>query len=306
MKILVASDGSKNADEALKSLKNSGLADLEVEALVVSVEESWMPEPPPSSYELVGLASAPKVSRDLSLESDDFETGASCQAAKKAARWLRETFPKWKVRAESLYGLAAQEVIKRAKEWKPDLIVVGALGHSAIHRLVLGSVSQSVVRQNLCSVHIGRLTDSGRLNERILIGFDGSAGAEAAVQKIAERKWSPSSEVRLMFVDESGTAETAGLLSDEEVIKYDENGNLAALRLKLTESVKLLESKGLIVSTVFKTGKPAESLIAEAEAWDADSIFVGARGLNLLKRMLLGSISSAVAAQAHCSVEIVH
>ena len=38
----------------------------------------------------------------------------------------------------------------------------------------------------------------------------------------------------------------------------------------------------------------------------ADCIFVGARGVRGLKRLLLGSVSSAVAMNAHCSVEIVH
>jgi nucleotide-binding universal stress UspA family protein len=46
-------------------------------------------------------------------------------------------------------------------------------------------------------------------------------------------------------------------------------------------------------------------LIAEAESWGADCIFVGARGMGRIGRFLLGSVSSAVAARAHCSVEVV-
>jgi nucleotide-binding universal stress UspA family protein len=46
-------------------------------------------------------------------------------------------------------------------------------------------------------------------------------------------------------------------------------------------------------------------LIAEAESWGADCIFVGARGMDRIDRFLLGSVSSALAARAHCSVEIV-
>ena len=45
-------------------------------------------------------------------------------------------------------------------------------------------------------------------------------------------------------------------------------------------------------------------LIAEAESWGADRIFVGARGMGGIDRFLLGSVSSAVAARAHCSVEV--
>ena len=37
----------------------------------------------------------------------------------------------------------------------------------------------------------------------------------------------------------------------------------------------------------------------------ADGLFVGARGLSRVERFLLGSVSNAVAARAHCSVEVV-
>jgi nucleotide-binding universal stress UspA family protein len=54
-----------------------------------------------------------------------------------------------------------------------------------------------------------------------------------------------------------------------------------------------------------KDGEPKSLLIAEAESWGADCIFVGARGLGRVERFMLGSVSTAVAARAHCSVEVV-
>jgi nucleotide-binding universal stress UspA family protein len=50
---------------------------------------------------------------------------------------------------------------------------------------------------------------------------------------------------------------------------------------------------------------PKYILIKEAKRWGADSIFVGARGLSNFERLLLGSVSTAVATRAHCSVEVV-
>jgi nucleotide-binding universal stress UspA family protein len=66
-----------------------------------------------------------------------------------------------------------------------------------------------------------------------------------------------------------------------------------------------LRAPGLIVSADLVEGDPKHSLLREAEVWGADSIFVGARGHSLFERLLLGSVSSAIAARAHCSVEIV-
>jgi nucleotide-binding universal stress UspA family protein len=50
-------------------------------------------------------------------------------------------------------------------------------------------------------------------------------------------------------------------------------------------------------------GDPREEIVRAAEA--ADLVVVGARGLTVLKRMWLGSVSSAVARHVHCPVLVV-
>jgi nucleotide-binding universal stress UspA family protein len=66
-----------------------------------------------------------------------------------------------------------------------------------------------------------------------------------------------------------------------------------------------LREAGLQVASVIQEEDPKFFLIREAERWKADSIFVGSRGLNRFERLFLGSISTAVVARAHCSVEVV-
>ncbi|WNY23299.1 Putative universal stress protein [Methanimicrococcus hongohii] len=46
----------------------------------------------------------------------------------------------------NLSGAAAQEIVQYANQVNADLIVVGATGKKAIERLILGSVSEKVVR----------------------------------------------------------------------------------------------------------------------------------------------------------------
>ena len=72
-----------------------------------------------------------------------------------------------------------------------------------------------------------------------------------------------------------------------------------------TESAKSLRDAGLIVSEMVVSGDPREVIIAEADRWNADSIFVGARGLGRMERLLLGSVSTYVVNHAHCTVEVV-
>ena len=66
-----------------------------------------------------------------------------------------------------------------------------------------------------------------------------------------------------------------------------------------------LSAAGLNASGKIILDDPGHGLIEEAETWEADCVFVGARGLNALERLLLGSVSSKVAGHAPCSVEVV-
>ena len=66
-----------------------------------------------------------------------------------------------------------------------------------------------------------------------------------------------------------------------------------------------LRAAGFQAATIIKAEEPKRLLLDEAEHWKPDCIFIGARGLGRLERLRLGSVSSAIAARAHCSVEVV-
>jgi nucleotide-binding universal stress UspA family protein len=71
------------------------------------------------------------------------------------------------------------------------------------------------------------------------------------------------------------------------------------------EAVDILSKSGLRATGQVPAGVPDEVLVAEADKSGADCLFVGARGLNALERLMLGSVSTAVALHATCSVEII-
>ena len=76
------------------------------------------------------------------------------------------------------------------------------------------------------------------------------------------------------------------------------------------EAVKQLRSeldgKSVTVSSAVLTGNPKQAIVRHAEEFGADCIFTGATGFsNPIERFLVGSVSAAVAARAHCSVEVV-
>jgi nucleotide-binding universal stress UspA family protein len=71
------------------------------------------------------------------------------------------------------------------------------------------------------------------------------------------------------------------------------------------DAAAALRTVGVRASPQVLEGDPAEMLLAEADRWGADCIFLGARGLGRLERLFMGSVSSAVAARSECSVEVV-
>jgi nucleotide-binding universal stress UspA family protein len=310
MKILVGYDGSPWAEAALDDLQRAGLPPV-AEALVMSVTEIWLPPSPPSSYEILEQARAVQAPADMThvyAKGSLVFQEAESLAARAAAR-LRANFPAWEITAEASVGSPAWELVKKADAWKPSLIVVGSHGLSALGRLVLGSVSQRVLTEARCSVRVAR----GRVEEpdtpvRIVVGVDGSPGSTAAVREIASRLWPVKSEVRLIAVNDPLTPTLIGNLIPPVagIIEESNQADREWLKKILANSSQRLRQAELKVSTEIREGNPKRALAEAAEGWGADCIFVGSVGFsNRFERFVLGSVSAAVAACAHCSVEVV-
>lgn len=310
MRVLIAYDGSKCADSALDDLTHAGLP-VKGEALVMSVAEVWLPPPPPSSYEIVEMATTSKGPLSLErkyLAGSQAVKDADVMAAKAAAR-LQANFPNWKVKHESVWGSPNWELFAKAEEWKADLIVAGSHGRSALGRLFLGSISQWLLNEARCSVRVAR----GKLDEpdfpvRLLLALDRSRSAEKALEQIAARNWPPKSEVRVITVDQPLELTYVGDAVRplrHSVASFNKKEHQKSQRF-VDAAAKRLRAAGLRAMADVFDGDPKKVLVKVAEEWRADCIFLGATGLsNRFERFLLGSTAGAVAARAHCSVEVV-
>jgi len=310
MKILIGYDGSDCAEAAFDDLQKAGLPPV-AEALVMSVTEVWLPAPPPSSYEVLAHADSVHIPADIPrVYYQDSPAGREAkQLAERGAARLRATFPGWEVKAEAAIGSATKELIRKADEWQPHLIVVGSHGRSMLGRLVLGSVSQGVLTYARSSVRVARgRSDEPNTPVRLIIGADGSPPSVTAVREVALRSWPPMSEVRVIAVNDPLTPTLVGRLIPPvgRMVEESNQADREWLRKVLDNAAEDLASSGLKVSTETSEGDPKHELIETAETWGADCIFVGALGFtHSLERLALGSVSASVAARAHCSVEVV-
>ena len=307
MKVLIGYDGSECADAALKDLQRAGLG-TDVEALVMTVADVFVPPPINEEVDNVfplyvpdGIRRAHERARHKVEEATDL--------AKQISAQIRSSFPAWQVSSAVEADSPAWALIKKADGWRPDLIVVGARGHSVFGgRLILGSISQRVLYEARCSVRIARASvNNADKPVRLLIGGDNSADSNAAVEAVCQRNWPKGSEAALLTVVDT-VMPLAPNPAEPSVMKWIEvadESNWDEVRKIFEPAAQRIRSAGLHAEVLIRRGNPADEMLDEAHTWGADCIFVGARGTRGIDRLLLGSVSSAVSARAHCSVEVV-
>jgi nucleotide-binding universal stress UspA family protein len=144
---------------------------------------------------------------------------------------------------------------------------------------------------------------------KILLATDGSACSECAVEEVARRPWPADTQVRVVSVVEPPAplvAEPymglAGYFEEAERVSREQARTASDEAAAL---VRAGQNDGAQVSAEVLTGSPKRVIVEESERWGADLIVVGSHGYKSWERMLLGSVSQAVAAHARCSVEIV-
>jgi nucleotide-binding universal stress UspA family protein len=202
-------------------------------------------------------------------------------------------------------------VVDRAKETGADLVVVGSHDPKGVQRFLLGSVAKAIVRLAPCSVLVARAVAPEGQPRKILLATDGSESSDLAARSVAARPWPTGSEIRLFSAVEIALSmfqsaieppflnnETMELLR-EEAMKRAQNALASAGRILGDAGLKTSESISVLVES------PKRTILDEAKEWGADLIVVGSHGRRGINRVLMGSVSEAVATHAHCSVEVI-
>jgi len=308
MRVLIGYDGSDCSEESFHDLQLAGLPD-DVEVLVLTVANVWLP---PTLAEGVDPAVkiTPVAVERARAEASKRVDEATATAAQGASR-LQSLFPAWQVSSEAVADSPGWAIIKRAAEWKADLVVVGATGHAGlnrIQRLTLGSTSQKIVIESPCSVRVARRREREATQPiRLVIGLDGSADSDLAVRSVAERRWPAGTEVMLLTAIDDKVVTTIFEPPAHLQTWIDETDEepLSWVARMIADYRGRLEGAGLKVHSLVNHGDPKSLLLDEAGSWKADCIVLGARGHNLIERVLIGSVSTSITSRAECSVEVV-
>ncbi|HEV8542925.1 MAG TPA: universal stress protein [Verrucomicrobiae bacterium] len=150
--------------------------------------------------------------------------------------------------------------------------------------------------------------------KRILIAFDGSPGAEVAVQDLIRAGLPNRAEAKVLTIADVWMPPAP----KGDVDIFSTHAKVADAYEKATEllrEAKKISIQGSqfvhqlfpewTITNFTAADSPAWGIVAEARKWRADLIVIGSHGRTTLERFFLGSVSFKVAAEAPCSVRVV-
>jgi nucleotide-binding universal stress UspA family protein len=131
---------------------------------------------------------------------------------------------------------------------------------------------------------------------RVLFATDGSGDARAAAALLGRLPLGREVHVRIVTVVETlpGRLDLPAL--------QDYYAAVTAGGEQIVEDARASLSMGVRAETAVLSGVPRDEIVREAHDGDADLVVMGARGLGVVDRWLLGSVSLSVARSVECAV----
>lgn len=290
MKVLLATDGSSNAIEAAKFLKRLGIRepfDLTLLSVCYDAQNTGAEVIQPWFPEWLEQQQAAFKRHHNELES------LLVDQCSKVSKQLRDGHP-------------ASAILDEAKENGYDLVVMGAQGHSAVGRVVLGSVSDSVATHATCSVlvvHPDAESTSAESSAAVSVAlaYDSSPAAKEALEELCELELPAETSLRLISVS--------------PIFDYSFGEGIAAIAVENEQAVN--ESMGRAVDEVcarlqsrfpevqgnIEKGRHiGDAIVGCVEREKSDLLIIGDAGHGRLHDWILGSTTKFVLRHAPCSV----
>jgi nucleotide-binding universal stress UspA family protein len=130
----------------------------------------------------------------------------------------------------------------------------------------------------------------------VLIAYDGSEPSRRALDRV--RDFMPNASVAVVTV-------AAPVYRDPSLSKFPDQGEEERQQAALAEAKAILAVSGIDARTAAPVGDAADEIVRMAREAGADLLVLGARGLNPVKRLVLGSVSTKVLHNAPCDLLVV-
>jgi len=283
MRILIGVDGSEAAHLACEFVAT----------------RSW---PAGSEVHLLGVAE-PIVDWTgmTTISIEDLETQqASLEAAlrREADRLNR---PGLAIGYAIACGSPARLLLEQASLTNADLVVTGSRRLGPLLDVVLGSVSTYLVDHSPCPVLVARAPTANR----ILLAVDGTPSSRNIPRVLAS--W--GSALAGLPVDVMSVAPHEDFITPwaflEESPKRPQDQELTRFQTIALAVAEEMTSLGWHAEPTTQVGRPAREIVRAAGAHDAGLIIMGSRGLGIIQRLMLGSVTHDVLLHTQASILVI-
>jgi nucleotide-binding universal stress UspA family protein len=208
-------------------------------------------------------------------------------------------------------------LLRAAENCNAELVVIGARGTGPLKQSLLGSVARHVIDHAMASVMVVRgflLQSPGPIN--VLLASDRAESCRRASRLLSRFTWPTGSVGRTITVLEPQAQGPlpewlAEELEDQQLKSLGmgtfarddaEEARVRDDRLKWHGTLPAIFEGG---DALVVTGHAAEAILKAIREHQIDIAVVGARRMSGVRRLLLGSTSTQVVAQAPCSIIVI-
>lgn len=210
-------------------------------------------------------------------------------------------------------GNTAREILSQAIDMQADLLVLGTHGRSGLDRLLLGSVTEKLLRKASCPVltvphhHPDVVPATPVLFKQILCPVDFSECSMQALQYATSLAQEADARLVVMHVlshelDAAPEAYESILMDDRVSV-----GDLRRRReeeawRRLKEAVPESVSAYCRVETMIASGKPGREILRVAAEQQTELIVLGVQGRGAVDLLFFGSTTNHIVREAKCPV----
>lgn len=203
---------------------------------------------------------------------------------------------------------AAEGILEAAERYDIGLIIISTHGLTGLTSWPVGIIASKVLRRSNVPTLLLRSSereevDAKEILQKILIPLDGSRFAESIIPFVEGLVEDGNSEIILLRVVEPmklvhySTYEERQSREEIDWERYEEEITTKLERAAmhyLTQKEKVLQHKGIKVSSLTLLGKPAQTILEYAEENSVSLIAIASHGLSGITKWAYGSIASKI------------
>ena len=286
-KILWASDGSKESDEALKYVElfaNKYSSEIIGLSVVQPIDLNRLKVPPEVKKELFSIQAI--------LKKKEYER------INKALKQLELKETKWDILVET--GVPHKEILRVAEEEKVDLIAMGKRGLGLKDRILLGSNTNKVLRMAKVPVLAVRHKKGDKIDiKKVLVPTDLSELTSISLDfaiDLANRFDSTIYLLHVLQLHHSYEISTSKVIEELRMLALKElRSQLDRIPKEKTKGINIREKVTLFLRAWF-------GIVHFTEEEGIDLIIMTTHGRNGLSRFILGSVAEKVISESPCPV----